>query len=150
MTQYEYQIGTTEGNLTNLESLPTPVVPPKPTYTPHAKTVDLGDGSVRGVGAPVVTWHWEFLTQPMRDQLKQFCLGSSAPIFIATYTKDNQQELAIFSGIMKWPIMSEEQYATRRLDFSIEFRELIRLTIGVRHASHLQTADNLTLTAHAP
>jgi hypothetical protein len=124
MTQYVFALGTAM-TPTNIESLTVPVTPPKSTYTPYTSVVELADGSRRGIGAPVATWHWDFLPQTMRDQLRTFCTGASAAVYIRTYTKDNAFAPKYFTCQMIWPATSEETQATRRMDFVIEFRQLV-------------------------
>lgn len=127
--RYVFMIGTTMSGgsypIINLEALPVPVIPPGSTFSPYANTVDLADGSKRGVGAPVATWHWGFLRQVQRDQLRTFCLDVTSQVYIRTYTKDNQSAPKYYRAKMHWPVVAEETFATRRLDFKIEFTQLV-------------------------
>ena len=109
----------------NLEGLATPVTPPKSTYTPYASLVALADGSSRGVGAPVATWHWGFLSKEMRDQLRTLCPNSSATVYIRTYTKDVLGAAKYFRALMIWPSTQEETDNTKTVDFTLEFRQLV-------------------------
>ena|SRR5271157_2004117 len=127
---YGFQIGTTLEGMTNLENLATPVVPPKSHFTQYADQVPLGDNTVRGVGAPTAHWHWDFLTQAQRDQLRIFCAGASAVVYITTVINDsdateNPTRYGSFQAVMIWPSLAEEKDATRRISFDIEFRQLI-------------------------
>lgn len=124
MTQSLYALGLAM-TPTNIESLTVSVMPPKSTFSPYASTVDLADGSKRGIGAPIATWHWDFLPQIMRDQLRAFCTGSSADVYIRTLTKDNAMSFKYYFAKMFWPVTSEETAATRRLDFTITFGQLV-------------------------
>jgi len=124
MTQYLFALGLAM-TPTNIESLTVPVTCPKSTFSPYSSVVELADGSKRGVGAPVATWHWDFLPQTMRDQLRTFCPGASASVYIRTYTKDNALSPHYYLAQMIWPTQSEETQATRRMDFTIEFRQLV-------------------------
>lgn len=127
--RFEFEIGLTQGSLVNLEVLsPTPVVPPKCMYTPYTDVIDVGDGSKRGVGAPTATWRWGFIERSQRDMLRTFCPGASAPAYIRTYTRDALDSAKEFSCDMIWPADSEEVVAGRRVDFTIEFRNLVLLT----------------------
>jgi len=125
MTLYGFAIGTTLGNITNLESLTVPIVPPKPTYSPYTSVVDLGDGSVFGKGSPIASWHWDFLPRTMREQLRQYCTGASSNVYIYTYTKDNSGELKLFYATMIWPVTSEEVQTAKAMDFTIQFKHMI-------------------------
>ena len=53
-----YASGT--GALVTLKSLGIPN--PHPIYKTAVSMMSLGDNSARLLGAPVVTWHWGFLT----------------------------------------------------------------------------------------
>lgn len=122
---YVFNIGTSMGDITNLELLPVPVTPPKSTFSPYTTVIDLADGSKRGLGAPMATWHWDGLPQTMRDQLRTFCTDASASVYIRTYTKDNAYAPHYYQAQMSWPVLSEETWAKMRLDFTIEFRQLV-------------------------
>lgn len=124
---YSYQIGTALGSMTNLESLTTPVSPPKSKPKFYEEALDLGDSTVRGGGRPSVVWHWDFLTQAQRDQLRTFCTGASANIYIKSRGLDSTSAYMCYSAVMIWPI-EEERVATKRLDFNIEFRNLVAQT----------------------
>lgn len=121
-------IGTTFGSMEHLDHLTIPILPPKSTFSPYAKVVDLADGSTRGVGAPVAAWHWDFLPQEARDQLRTFCAGASSDIYIRTATKDTAGAFRYFTCKMKWPVRDEETKATRAIDFIIEFTQLVDVT----------------------
>jgi len=124
MTLYQFAIGLAM-TPTNLESLATPVTPPKSTFSPYSLVKELSDGSMRGIGAPIATWHWGVLKRPMRNQLRTFCPGASAEVYIRTYTKDNNGAPKYYKCQMFWPVEDEETYATRAVDFKIEFKQLI-------------------------
>ena len=127
-TLYNFEIGTTLVGCVNIEDLTVPVVPPKPTFSPYADVIELGDGSKRGIGAPIATWHWDFLPRTMRDQLRTFCTGASSAIFIRTYTKDNAGALKYFSCVMTWPTQREETQTAKAIDFTLEFTQLVDVT----------------------
>ena len=128
MTLYNYKIGTTYVGLVNLESLTVPVVPPKPTYSPYTSVVELGDGSTKGIGYPIATWHWDFLHRAQRDQLRTLLPGASTEIFIQTYTKDDGTTIKAFSCVAHWPVMSEETQTAKAMDFTIKFTQLVDVT----------------------
>lgn len=129
-----FGIGTTSANIIDLADLaiPYPLVQPDPFF----ETVELGDGSLRGIGGERITWSWGFLGPAyqggvdtdynnLREALRDYCPGASADIFIISPT--NEAEAAKkYSGIMIWPFPETRQAADakRRLDFSIEFRHL--------------------------
>lgn len=125
---YNFSIGTTLVGITNIESLTTPVTPPKSTFKPYADQRDLSSLKTRGLGAPVAKWTWTILARAERDQLRTFCTGSSAAVFIRTRTNDSSDSFKYFSAVMVWPTQSEELDARRRVNFEIEFRGLVEVT----------------------
>ena len=116
-------------NLKNVELLTTPVTPPKGLYEPWTTTIPLGSGLTRGAGFPKATWHYDFLRQSHRDQLRLFCTGKSAAVYIRTTVNDAQDEFRYFSAVMNWPDREERQF-TRRMNIDFEMRELVELDIG--------------------
>lgn len=71
MPSYDYEIGTTSST-TNVESLATPVNPPRgrmKRYTRHRWTQD---GKRKGDGFPEAWWDFDYLTQAMIDQMRTF------------------------------------------------------------------------------
>lgn len=125
---YNFSIGTTLGGITNIESLTTPVTPPKSTWKPYAEQKDLSSLGTRGLGAPVATWTWTILSRAERDQLRQFCTGSSAAVFIRTRTNESGDAFKYYSATMIWPTQKEELDIRRRVNFEIEFRALVEVT----------------------
>jgi len=127
MAEYSYEIGTTAGGTTNVESLATPVKAPKSTFNKFSESAALGDATVRGLGFPVASWRWGWLDQDEYDQLRAFCSGKSAEIYINTKKDDGSYDK--YSCVMVWPDMSNIQKQERDgsfyyQDFTIEFRHL--------------------------
>ena len=120
----DYQIGTTYGGLANLEALTTPVIPPRSTFVPYSASIELGDGTVRGGGWAVATWTWDFLTRAQRDQLRTFCTGKSAAVYIKTRKTDTVDAYQVYTAVMVWP-ENEERSHGYRLDFTLEFRKCV-------------------------
>jgi len=121
----EFEIGATLDDMTNLSDLETPVEHPKSSYLPFARTVNKGNGGKRGVGFPVAQWDFPLLTLAERNQLKEFCEGASAHIFIRT--KKNDDTYADFEGEMIWPDSTEDRWYGEKKNFSILFRNLIEV-----------------------
>lgn len=120
-----YKIGATSGTMTDLKTLGIPY--PKGEFFNYADLRQLGDGTVRGVGAPRVVWAWGFLTRTQRDALRTYCTGASSAVYIETRTLDSTDAFDQFSATMIWPNEGEERSAGRRLAFEIEFRNLVAL-----------------------
>ena len=118
----EFAIGTTLEEITNLSELETPVEHPKSEYLPYARTVNKGNGGRRGVGSPVAVWNFPLLSIDERNQLKEFCPGASAVVYIRT--KLNDDSYADFSANMIWPDSPEDRWYGEKKNFSILFRNL--------------------------
>ena len=127
MPLYSYQIGTTYGGLTNVESLATPLNAPKSTFTEYSQNIALGSGAVRGGGWAVATWNWGFLTQAQRNQLRTFCTGKSASIFIQTRKNDTSDAYQVYTAVMVWPDEEDKDHGIR-LNFQVVFRNCVEYT----------------------
>ncbi len=121
---YEFGIGTTLIGITTLDQLTVPVTFPRSGYKQFAVTVDLSDQSARGFGRPSATWRFGVLKFAQRDQLRVFCPGASALVYIRTKKRDDQEVYSNFRAVMVWP-EEEEAKAGRILDLEILFRDLV-------------------------
>lgn len=121
-----FKIGTTLAGITTLDALTTFVPDPKTSFRSYSKLLDLGSGLKRGAGWPTAEWNYGFLTQAQREQLRTFCAGASAEVFITTRTRDEDNEDSLFKtfkAVMIWP--EEEDYRnSRRVDVTIKFTRL--------------------------
>lgn len=122
----EFKIGSTLVGITTLDALTVFVPDPRTSFRPYSKMIDLGSGLKRGAGWPTAEWNYGFLTQEQREQLRTFCTGASAEVFITTRTRDeddDDQLFKTFKAVMIWP--EEEDYRnSKRLDFTIKFTRL--------------------------
>lgn len=122
MTTYTTSmIGTTLGGMTALSALTTPVPDPKTTYKPWSKPVTLGNGLVFGGGWKTITWYWKLLTPAQIEQLRSFCSGQSAEVYIAARQNVGDTWLA-YKAVMVWP--EEERDFLRRMDITVTFQRL--------------------------
>lgn len=119
----DFEIGATLGGMTNLESLTTPVPLPQFDYLPFAKVVNLGSGGTRGVGFPVATWTFQLLTIEEYTQLRTFCAGASAVVFIRTRVDDDNYD--DFQAKMIWPNEGQGRWFGNRKNFTLTFRNLV-------------------------
>ncbi len=124
MAQYSYEIGLNYGGMTNVEELATPLPAPKSTFRPYSQRRNLGDGTVRGLGWVIATWRFGILKPALRDQLRTFCAGASAEVYIKTRKNNTLDAYQVYTAVMIWP-EEEEKRAGRRMDFVIEFRNLV-------------------------
>jgi hypothetical protein len=113
--------------LVNVETL-TPVFPFAPKGIPRSwyQSFDLGDANKRGLGTPLTTWHFGFVTRPFRDALRGYCpVGTaSANVWIRTKQLDNADAYLTCSAVLLWPD-AEPKDAGRRVPFDIEFRAIV-------------------------
>jgi hypothetical protein len=128
MSVYSYKIATlTGGTVTfqNLEALSgtglVPLTAPKSTFTDYSTSMPLGDGTVRGGGWSVASWHWDFLSKTQRDAIKTYCTAKSAEVYINTRKAD--LSYAAYKAVMVWPDQ-EQRIAGRILDLTITFQRL--------------------------
>ena len=124
MTVYSYEIGTTS-TTTNVQSLATPLYPPKGFYQEWSEAVDRANGLQASHGYAMAEWSFDTLTQAMIDQLRTFCPGKSANVYINTRINDGTFDK--FSAVMLWP---DDQLKKRTFngfyqDITIEFRKLV-------------------------
>lgn len=74
-------------------------------FQPYTKGVTLGDGHVLGVGAPVATWKFRALKPEQRENIKDYCAGLSADVYIRTPTNETVAGVRVwknYQAIMKW------------------------------------------------
>ncbi len=119
----EFKIGTTLGGMTALESLATPVPLPQHDYLPFARVHNKGNGGTRGVGSPVTTWTFQILSLAEYNQLRTFCTGASALVYIRTKVDDDTY--ANFQANMIWPNESQNRWFGNRKNLVITFRNLV-------------------------
>ena len=120
----DFEIGTALEGMTNLEALTEPLPAPKSTYQDYSVLVQLGSGGTIGQGYPTATWTFGTLTTSQRDQLKQFCPGASAAVYIKTKLNSEGagvDDYAVFSAIMNWPFPEPGRTYTMRNNYAIEF-----------------------------
>lgn len=120
---HNYEIGTTFGGITNLGDL-TPAVPePKSDFNDFSEYLSLGNGTVRGAGWTTAEWRWTYLNRARRDEMKTFCPGASAEVFIRTRNNDTVDAYEYYTAVMVWPIDEEKSYS-QRMDFVVRFQNL--------------------------
>lgn len=123
-----FQIGTSLMDLEDIEQLTTALPLPKSNYLAYARVNNKGNGGTRGVGSPVATWTFGVLTLDQYNQLKSFCPGSSADVYIETKLDDDTYE--IFQGKLIWPNEPQDRWFAHRKTFTVIFRNLILIPEG--------------------
>jgi len=121
----EFQIGTSLEGMELLTALTVPItVTPIASFEPYADYATLASGRRMGLGAPVATWTFPVLEIDERDQLREFCTGASATVYIRTAGNDNDDAYANYQAVMHWPD-AEERPAGLRHDFVVRFTHLV-------------------------
>jgi hypothetical protein len=123
----EYEIGTAPGSMTNLRDLPVPLYEPEPGsgVSEWSRTYFRGDGLRAGDGFPTNVWRFTMLTQEMVNQLRQFCPGISASVYLRTLNPDGTW--ATYSAVMDWDEkqMEKRRWGGRYWGVEIVFRKLV-------------------------
>lgn len=119
----DFKIGTTLGGMTNIESLTTPLPLPQFDYQLFARNVNLGSGRTRGVGFPIATWTFQLLTIEEYNQLRSFCPGTSAQVYIRTRGDDDSYD--DFQANMICPNEGQNRWYGIRKNFVVTFRNLV-------------------------
>ena len=117
-----FMIGTTSST-TSLDALTTPLPDPRSSYLPYARVNNKGNGGTRGIGSPVAQWQFQILSVEQYNQLKTFCAGASADVYINTKLDDDTFET--FQGTMIWPNEPQDRWYGERKNFTVLFRNLI-------------------------
>ena len=81
-----FKIGLTEGGLTSLDELTTPLPDPQWEYAEYRKMVRMGDGTMRGQGPTTILWSFPLIETAQIAQLEVF--KTTDPIYIQTLDKD--------------------------------------------------------------
>lgn len=99
---------------------------PRSVARPWEEVKDTGDGLARGLGRPAATWNWNFISRQQRDALRTYCTGKSARVYIRTRMNDSADAYLTYLAAMMWPD-TEDRQTGRRINFTLEFRDLVLL-----------------------
>jgi hypothetical protein len=120
-----FGIGTSAGTITDLQDLGLSIYP-KSTYLPSAVTKKTGTNTKRGFGLPVAYWTFPLLSLDERNQLKSFCPGYSATVYIRT--KKDDDTYANFQCVMNWvDDDTSGRWFGERKEIIIEFVNLVEV-----------------------
>lgn len=121
----QFALGTSNPP-TNIEALPTPLSVPRAVHRDYAELVTAASGRVYGRGYPTCQWTFSRLTNEQRAQLKSFCLGVSANVYIKTLANDDAYHT--YQAIMVWPEDEQREPAVRdRLELTVTFTHLVEV-----------------------
>lgn len=121
----DVMIGTTFEGMTSLDELETPLEQPKFEFLDWQDTMTLEDNTERGVGSQMARWTFPYLESAQRIQLKEFCPGASAHVFIVTKLPDDT--FAPFECDMIWPKADPMRIMDLKPNMVIEFRNLVAI-----------------------
>lgn len=124
----DFRIGTSQSNMTNIESLTTPLPVPRAVFKDYAERITAASGRIYGRGYPSCQWTFSLLTSEQRQRLKLFCPNASAQVFIRTLNNDDVY--ADYQAIMHWPEEEERDASKRRdrLELTVTFTHLVQIT----------------------
>lgn len=123
----EVSIGTTYPP-TAFSAMTTAVhLPTSLTYLNQWETVRTGDGGSVARGNPNVTMRWRNIRRAQRDQLRSYCTGPSASVYIYVPKADSNAAYGYFTAIMNWP-NTERYYLDIITDFELLFTNLVAYT----------------------
>jgi hypothetical protein len=120
----------TGANTINLESLATPLDAPRSSFVDYSRVIPLGDGTLRGAGWPTGEWRWGYMSQAQRNQLRTFCTGASAAVYVRTRENDTSDAYQRYTATMVWPTDGEDKAHGKRLDFVVVFQNMVELSVS--------------------
>ena len=117
-----FGIGLTAETITNVEEMAVFVPPPKALPPKWPTEISLPSGQVRRMGFPTQIWHFGYLDRAQRDQLRDFCPGKSAEVYITTEIFDDVTSTPTFADYRAVMVWGEEDPDSSVIkDFSLTF-----------------------------
>ena len=132
MSLTSYRIGASVGGLVNVDTL-VGAFAPRSIFKLYPVSYVRGDSGQVGDGAPVVTWHFDALTQAQVNALRAYLyVGStyllSSPVYITTKLDDGT--FSTFSAVMHWPDDPDSKKVPAGAgvfqDFELTFTNMVR------------------------
>jgi len=117
-----YEIGATYETMTDIRAAG--IIEPECDFFEYVELVDLANGQNRGIGLPYAEWHFGFMSSDQYENLRDFCAGISAAIYVAMPDSDNTFKR--YSGVLKMP----QQYTIRndrRIDITVKITHLVEI-----------------------
>lgn len=117
-----FQIGATEGTLTPLDELATPLPDPQQSFAQYRRKDKLGDMTLKGRGPKTILWAFPLVT--VNEIAQIIALQSDDPIYVQSVKQDDTP--AVYQVIMTTPDPREDGehmngFQGYRGNFSIEF-----------------------------
>jgi hypothetical protein len=116
-----FKIGTTLEEMIDLDDFAIQIPIPNVIPMRYPDAEELDDGHLRGMGAPSVVWVFPLFNEiAIRNQLKAFCPGLSADIYIESLMDDGL--VYLYQAIMRWPLEEDqENYWSQNLRIQFSF-----------------------------
>jgi len=118
-----FELGTTLVSMTPIDELTIPLPDMKSNYFPYTRVAGLGNGGVRGLGAPYATWTFPILEIDEYNQLRVYSPGAMASVYV--HTKLDDDTFAVFAGDMIVPLVPQDRNNGMRKNVTVEFRNLV-------------------------
>lgn len=110
----------------NIETLATPLPVPRAAIPDYAERITAASGRVYGRGYLTCQWTFSRLTAAQRTQLKSFCAGESANVYLKTLAGNDAYKT--YSAVMTWMENEAREPATRdRLELTVTFTHLVEV-----------------------
>lgn len=137
MAAYNYALGLTQAGMTHVEEITATAGwpdgrPPRGRFYESSEVADRSDGHVIGRGFPYAVWVFDWLNQAMVNQLRAYCPGYSADVYLRT--RRNDGSFADYQAIMVWPTadqMDRRRFGGRYQGLEIQFRQLQAVSEGL-------------------
>ncbi len=122
----EFALGTSDPP-DNIETLDTALPIPRAPFREAAEQVIAASGRSYGRGYPSCQWIFSLLTGEQRAQLREFCPGASAGVYLTTLANDD--EYHTYQAVMHWPAEESRDASKRRdrLELTVTFTHLVEV-----------------------
>ena len=98
------------------------------TFEGSSSYVTLASGKTRGLGYPIAKWTFKALRPEQRENIRDFCTGLSADVYIRTPTNETSTGTRVwddYQAIMNWMNRSELIGVNYVEEIEITFSNLI-------------------------
>lgn len=117
---YEYAIGATVDTVDYLFDLD--ISAPRQSYQPFSSHLELPDGSLRGMGFPVILWDYAYLEPDEATQYRALCPNGSGEVHIRSL--DDGLVWRTYRANMMWPTEEPDVTIDHRMKVTLRFRVL--------------------------
>lgn len=110
-----------------------PLFAPDWEFDRYSGIVDLDDGTTKGVGLPVATWHLNIIKEEDRAQFRDYCpeTQTSAEVYVMTPTNelDDSGDMVWIAAqaVMRWVTRREDKDKDVVIGFDLEFSMMVEV-----------------------